>query len=148
MENFRIDEFVDRPAGLEGRIELNQRFGPEDPFFQAPVDVCRNAFVPDVDEALNVGPILTDQAIPECESVQPSPPIFIASWGPPKGAVRVYPMSGKSTAQEPMPFANRGLSLQLSPQLDDRTDLGEIRRIVLSALRVLRVSSKRIRETA
>lgn len=58
MQEAFAGEPVDRAPGLEGRVELDQRIGPEDSGLELGADVAADPLVPDRDEALDVRPVV------------------------------------------------------------------------------------------
>ncbi len=63
------DEVVDRPARLEGGVELHDRVRPEEPLLELALDALADALVADDDEAPRVVGVVVDQALSELEDV-------------------------------------------------------------------------------
>ena len=64
-----LDQIVDRAAGAERRIELQQRLRPEALAVEVVVDEPLDPLVPDLDEAARVALVVVDQAFPQVEYV-------------------------------------------------------------------------------
>jgi hypothetical protein len=68
------DELVDRSSGLEGRVQLDYRVRPEQSLFELTVDVLRDPFVVDNDEAAGVVRVVGDKPFSKIENVDRSAP--------------------------------------------------------------------------
>ena len=64
-----LDQLVDRAAGAERRIELQQRLRPEPLVVEVFVDERLNPRVPDLDEAARIALVVIDEAFPQLEYV-------------------------------------------------------------------------------
>src|SRR2546425_3838044 len=68
MQNTLSHQFIDRLAACKERIELDKRLRPEHPFLKFLLDIGANLRVADLDKALNVGGIVTDEPVAELEN--------------------------------------------------------------------------------
>jgi hypothetical protein len=71
LEEPVADGVADIAAGLERRVELDDRLGPEESFPQLLLDVRINPGVADVDEAAREVRVVIDEALAKVEDVQP-----------------------------------------------------------------------------
>jgi hypothetical protein len=69
VDNSLRDKFVDRAASFEGRVELNDRLGPQQTFAKLAIDMSRDPLVTDVDEAAREVRVVVDEALSEFEDV-------------------------------------------------------------------------------
>ena len=80
VEYSQLDQFIDRAAGPECRVELEERLRPEAPCPEDAVDERLDSRIANLDEAARVAPVVGDQAVPEVKDVhvEPSRPPSIA----------------------------------------------------------------------
>jgi hypothetical protein len=63
------DQLVDRLPGLEGRVQLDQRLGPQHPFVELTVDEVVKPGLVDVNEATGVAGVVVNEPAAEVEDV-------------------------------------------------------------------------------
>ena len=83
MQDLGLSEIVDRPAGLEGRVELQKRLGPERPGIQFGVHFPGNNRVGDFNETARVTRVILDKPVPKVEYIHKCAPgelIYGWSW--------------------------------------------------------------------
>ena len=73
VEGALVDEIIDRAAGPERRVELEERFRPEALGVENVVDESLDPRVTDLDEAPDVFPVVGDEISSEVEDVHPDP---------------------------------------------------------------------------
>jgi hypothetical protein len=64
------DQFVDRLAGLEGRVELDERLGPQHSLIELAIDELSESRLADVDEAAGVAGVVVNKLSAEAENIQ------------------------------------------------------------------------------
>src|SRR5690606_33381039 len=69
MQEPRFHELVDRLAGLERRVELQQWLRRQHARLEPLLDRFRYMVISDVDEALDVGEVALDKLVPEPEYI-------------------------------------------------------------------------------
>src|SRR5207247_370555 len=69
MQNAVRDQFVDPVTGLERRVYLDQRLGPEQAVTERALDVIADPRIRDLKEAPRVRGVVLDQLLPEIEDV-------------------------------------------------------------------------------
>lgn len=65
VQHALLDEFTDRLAGLDSRVELDQRLRPEFPGSEAVFDKALDSIVAELNEAAVAGRIVSDELIAE-----------------------------------------------------------------------------------
>ena len=73
VEYPQLDQFIDRAAGPERRVELEERLRPEAPCPEDAVDERLDPRIANLDEAARVAPVAGDQAVPEVKDVHVEP---------------------------------------------------------------------------
>ena len=76
MQRPVLDELIDCPAREEGRVQLEERLGPQSPRSQRALDLAIDPRISNLDEASGVTRIVVDQSRSQIEYVHfaPSPP--------------------------------------------------------------------------
>ena len=77
VEDALVDQLVDRAAGLERRVELDQRLGPEQTRVEFRLHLGVDHRVADLDEAADVGGVGGEQFLAQLEDVHGP---FPGSW--------------------------------------------------------------------
>jgi hypothetical protein len=69
MQKTFVDEVVNRPARLEGRVELHHGLRPEKAFRELAIDALADSIIADDDEASRVVGEVIHEALTEFEDV-------------------------------------------------------------------------------
>jgi hypothetical protein len=64
-----VDKLIDRPAGLEGGVQLNDRIRPEEPGRELLLHARADLLVPNHHEAPREIRVVVDQPLPQTEDV-------------------------------------------------------------------------------
>ena len=71
VEHTLLDQFIDRLAGFERRVDLDQGLGPEQSLRERVLDLLADPPITNVDEGLDVRAVGLNQAVAEPKDVQP-----------------------------------------------------------------------------
>jgi len=74
MQYAPLYEVIDRSTGLERRIQLEKRLGPQRTAIQSVLHKLGGAGVPNLDEAVRVARVVGDQAVSKIKDVHSQPP--------------------------------------------------------------------------
>jgi hypothetical protein len=69
MQEAFVDEVVDRPSGLEGRVQLHYWVRPEEAFCELAIDALADPLVADDDEAARVVGEVIDETSAKIEDI-------------------------------------------------------------------------------
>jgi len=101
MEHPVPHQIVDPVPRLEGWIELDQRVGPEDAVAEACLHVVADPGFADVNEAIDIPRVVTDEPMPKLEDIHPYTPSRYAICTVRRVCTRYHIAAGRRTLAVP-----------------------------------------------